>query len=207
MANASPGVLWLAAALAAFIIFLAYIEAVRGPGSGSLKLSSPLGPVSWKFSDSWASSFTLIEGALAAFFAGALLPNSPRHMPGPMYQALAAGFAVMALTAPLVYRGFSRTTADPDNAGYQGTVAGFLAAGLLTLWAVIGQAFTAILMAFEAVDAEDIERQLGWVLLVLFLVVTLAMVAYGFRSVRDTLSDLGRRSLLGDDAPRAWTLM
>ncbi|MFQ5517924.1 MAG: hypothetical protein ACE5E8_10160, partial [Acidimicrobiia bacterium] len=103
MANASPGVLWLAAALAAFIIFLAYIEAARGPGSGSLKLSSPLGPVSWKFSDSWASSFTLIEGALAAFFAGALLPNSPRHMPGPMYQALAAGFAVMALTAPLVY--------------------------------------------------------------------------------------------------------
>ncbi len=112
------------------------------------RLSDRMGPANWDFSESWASTFTLVGALLGTILAQAdVVPEPTLFLSNAAYGGLNLLFAVITVLAPLLYNTV-RGIQDPpdDTAGqepkepqYQGFVWSFLLASAMTFWAVLGE--------------------------------------------------------------------
>lgn len=108
-----------------------------------LRLSTPMEEAKWSFSGSWATNITLVGGLLGTALASVELETPTEYLGGNVYVGFYVLFAIMTVMAPLVYVVLSKS-AEP-----QGNVGGFLVAGGLTVWAVVGQIATLTLLLGE----------------------------------------------------------
>jgi hypothetical protein len=106
-----------------------------------------MGSPTWSFKDSWASNVTVASGALVTLLTFSSLPDQPFHFTKSGYAVLSFLFAALIGLAPILYN-LLRKEVDAKDATdkpviqYQGYVASFLLACLLTLWGVGGQLAT-----------------------------------------------------------------
>lgn len=107
-------------------------------------LKGRMGSPKWDFTKSWSSTITLGVGALTALFAYAGLPEYGRHFGKATYGLLSTLFGALITLAPALYavaRVPVQTDTDTNTVEtqYQGFVAGFLVAGLVTMMGVFAQ--------------------------------------------------------------------
>jgi hypothetical protein len=117
-------------------------------------LGDRVGPASWDFSKSWASTLTVFGALVGTIVTSGVLPDTSTT-PKSTYAGLNVLFGALILIAPFVYTAtqkaakvhLSKTVKEPQ---YQGFVWGFLLATAITVWAVMGELATTFAM-FEAI--------------------------------------------------------
>ena len=122
-----------------------------------------LGPATWDYSSSWASTFTLVGALLGTVLAqSGVLPQPTRYLSSrASYAGLNVAFVIITVLAPLVYTALS--SGEPPQRGmgvgrphYQGFVWGFLLATVLTLWGSLGQVVTVIFLLREIAASDGL---------------------------------------------------
>src|SRR6266568_1182292 len=115
-----------ASVLESWVVFASLLFAVlfvlaRGVSAGAIApavLAERMGPVTWDFSKSWASSFTIVGAILGSILsAKGVIPDKPQFLPAASYSALNLLFAVTVILAGFVYRA---TSAPANTATPQG---------------------------------------------------------------------------------------
>ncbi len=123
-----------------------------------LRLSAPLEEAVWSFSESWATNITLVGGLLGTALASVELETPTEYLKGNVYVGFYVLFSIMTVMAPLVYVVLSKS-AEP-----RGNVGGFLVAGGLTVWAVVGQIATLTLLLGEFAREGGFPPGSAWLL-------------------------------------------
>jgi hypothetical protein len=116
----------------------------------------------WTFSGSWATNITLVGALLGTVLASVEL-ESTVYLEKNAYLGFNLLFGAITVVAPLLYIVFSTGSQPRDN------VRSFLAAGALTLGAVIGQVATLVYLEWELARNGRFPpggAQLLWVVLV-----------------------------------------
>src|SRR5436305_321262 len=123
------------------LVIAALLVLAAAGSTGALSpavLGERMGPITFDFSKSWASSFTLVGGVLGSILsAKGVVPDKPQFMLAASYSALNLLFVVTVILAAFVYRATSTpaNTAAPQggtDVQYQGFVWSFLAASAMT---------------------------------------------------------------------------
>ena len=175
-------------------VLLVLIAAASDAALSPTVLRERMGPISFDFSKSWASSFTVVGGILGSILsAKGVVPDKPQFMPAPSYAALNLLFVVTVILAAFVYRATSTpaNTASPQggtDVQYQGFVWGFLIASALTLWAVVGELATTLLLFGEISSQSAYSQPVFWLFFVLVLAVAVLVLAYAVMTLRWTIS-------------------
>jgi hypothetical protein len=151
-------------------------------------LRERMGPTGYDFSTSWASTITVVGALLGTLLSSGFLPKATRLLPTETYAALSILFGFLVVLAPFIYRTASRpmdvtTTLGTSETQYQGYVLGFLLATLVTVWAVLGELLTMLLLF------DELQQSTGASVLFLVLVVLsiLLLGAYVLTSIPSTL--------------------
>lgn len=161
----TAGWIVIAAAILTAIFCLARARAVDG------KLTYRLEAPNWDFNQSWASNIAGIGSILGIVFGASNILLSAGIVAGPTALGLSIFFGALIVLGPFTYSALS----SPNTVGLQageappleGTVWAFVVASGLTLWAALGEAFTAGALFW------DLHSQLPIGFVVLFLVVDL----------------------------------
>jgi hypothetical protein len=198
---------WGSLGIAMIIIFISCVKLRR-----VLRLGDPLGPVNWSFTDSWATTLTAVGALLGTILSSTdALPEKTELLTKGGFAGLSLFFGLLTLVAPLLFRAFARVPKiaprEPKDPPYhQGIVGVFLAATAITLWAVIGQLGTAIVLLQEVAAAAALTPSLSWLFLA-FLVASLAFVAlYAWRTIEATITAPTTPSY-GPGTRPGWTLL
>jgi hypothetical protein len=122
--------------------------------SKRIKLTAKMGPVNWKFGDSWASNLTAAGALLGTVLGASLLAERRLYVSKDWFTALNLYFGALVVVAPFVYASI-RVAKKPYPAGdkepeYVGFVGTFLLCCAITLWAVLGEVLTIGLFLMEA---------------------------------------------------------
>jgi hypothetical protein len=142
-----------------------------------------MAPAKWDFSESWATNLTLVGALLATVLAdSALIPSPTVYLEKETYGTLNALFAFTTVLAPLLYVCLGK-------AGSQGSHAGFVAASLLTLWAVLGQLFTLGVLLCEINGSGKFPPGGEWLIYGLFGGSVWLVLTYYWDSVSAILED------------------
>lgn len=185
------------------------------PG-GYRSAKRPLGEVNWSFTDSWASTLTAGGAILGTILAtSGIVPDAAAPLSPGALAGLNLLFAFIIVLAPLAFSAAARVRAPlSDDTGdgprYQGYSGLFMAATVLTVWAVLGElAATAILL--RELSAGTLSDSLTWLFLVLLVVSVAAVVLYAWGTIRATVTyeppaDQGIRQGAPEQAPR-WNLL
>jgi hypothetical protein len=117
-------------------------------------LNRHMGPVGWKFSDSWASNLTAVGAILGAIAGTSLLPDRRTYVSKDWLTTLNMFFGALTVVAPFVFAA-TRVAKKPYPSGdkepeYLGIVFWFLVSGGITFWAVLGELATIGLFVAEA---------------------------------------------------------
>lgn len=161
------------------------------------RLRKRMGPTNYDFSASWASTITVVGALLGAILAANnVVPPQTRYLGHSTYAALSLVFGVLVVLAPFVYRATSVPVPVTDKYGltdtqYQGFVAGFLAATLLTVWGVVGEVVTILLLFGEVQESRGVFT----LLLVLVSASVVLIVVYVARSVPEVIAYQGQTDL------------
>lgn len=170
---------------------------VRAARIGALNpaaLSQRLGPVTFDFSKSWASAFTVVGAVLGSILsAKGLLPDKPHFLPTASYGALNLLFGVAIVLAGFFYRATSvaEDTTAPGGSKevqYQGFVWSFLLASAITLWAVIGELATIFLLFGEMAAQASFAEPVLWLFALLMGAGALLVLLYVWRSIKWTIA-------------------
>jgi hypothetical protein len=161
--------------LAAAVIVVARLATVD--------VTNVLGPANWDYSQSWATSLTLVGALLGTVLGAGVLPDKLDLFTKAGYSAFNVLFGMLVLAAPLLYTALQ--TRGKDAAGrkqqYEGTIWAFGVASVATLWGVFGQLATVGLLFREIQKAGN----LGTVLVTAsWIVLGLIAVAAGVYSAR-----------------------
>ena len=150
-------------------------------------LKSRVGPANWDFSKSWGSNLTVVGALLGTILSSSALPEQMATSKA-TYAGLNLLFGVLILVAPLVYT----ATQTPNSVHrtkllkepqYQGYVASLLVASAVTLWAVIGELTTVVLL-FEEIRTSRSLPVFAIVLLVVLVAAAAALLCfYAFRAL------------------------
>ncbi len=178
---------WLVfGALAAAVVLVG----VRAVALGMLsRLSQAMGPVNWNFSQSWASSFTVIGAILGSILsAKGVVPDHTRFLPASTYPALNLLFGLLVVIGPFIYRATSSsvktTTAQATtDVQYQGSAAGFIVATGLTVWGVVGELATVFLLFGEIHSAGSTSDAILVPFLAVIGIADLAFAIYVWRAI------------------------
>lgn len=146
-----------------------------------------LGSAAWSFSDSWASTFTGVSAVLGLFLALGLEFNV-QVLDQNGFALLNFFFAVIVLTASLVYTATGRIIVQEDGDHFQGKLWAFFLAAFLTLWAVFGQIGGFISALFGLLPMEIVSRLEFGLFLLLMLMVVVLLVIHTFRSLDAVLT-------------------
>jgi len=152
-----------------------FLLVVARSRTGKYKLSKQMGPRKFKFTESFASTFT----GLGAFFGTALsagiLPDEPELLAKSQFVALNLLFALILIVGASIYELFE------DRNG-KGRVWAFLLAAAVTFWAVYGELLTLFLLLGDA-STKFGSRVLTVSFDVLALVLIIALTVYGWRAI------------------------
>jgi hypothetical protein len=119
------------------------------------RLGKRMGPVNWDFSESWASTFTVVGAFLGTVLGeSGVVPETTHYLPKAAYGGLNLLFGLVALLATLFYTAVRSVKTPHGKTGvkepqYQGFVWSFLVATALTLWAILGELETVGLLLAE----------------------------------------------------------
>ena len=154
---------------------------IRAGDLGKLRpseLKKRMGPPDWKFSESWASTLTLVGGILGTILAQSdVLPTPTHYLPNAAYGALNVLFVMTTLLAPLLYAAMQTVEEGKGEPKFLGFVGWFLVASAVTLWGVLGELLTVALLVAEMQIGGALPLQSIGVFLALVL---LALVLLGF---------------------------
>jgi hypothetical protein len=153
--------------LAAAVIVVARLATVD--------VTNVLGPANWDYSQSWATSLTLVGALLGTVLGAGVLPDKLDLFTKAGYSAFNVLFGMLVLAAPLFYTALQ--TRGKDAAGrkqqYEGTIWAFGVASIATLWGVFGQLATVGLLFREIEKAGNLSTVLvtaSWIVLGLIAV-------------------------------------
>ena len=119
------------------------------------KLSDRMGPATWDFTDSWASTLTAVGALLGTILGAGVLPEETQRLSNAAFAGLNLLFGVLIVLAAFVYNATRQPTKKngKEEVQYQGYVWSFLLASAMTLWAVLGELATMFLLLAE-IQAE-----------------------------------------------------
>jgi hypothetical protein len=188
--------------LAAAVIVVARLATVD--------VTNVLGPANWDYSQSWATSLTLVGALLGTVLGAGVLPDKLDLFTKAGYSAFNVLFGMLVLAAPLLYTALQ--TRGKDAAArkqYEGTIWAFGVASVATLWGVFGQLATVGLLFREIQKAGNLSTVLvtaSWIVLGLIAV---AAGVYSARRMRQIVE--GPTTSDEAVAPRAaagsWSLL
>jgi len=161
----------------------------RRPGN------TPLGPVAWNFTDSWASNLTVLLAGYQLLIGMELLPPTGTLLTKSTYALLAVLFAGLVAAAPLAFLAVGTPAYDATGKlVIHGRVSGLALSAFLVMWAVLGQVTVAGTHGYELMVGSDLPRSLIATFLGLtFLLLVLAFV-HGCKSILLIFGELKRPS-------------
>ncbi len=166
--------------IAAVLLMGLRFALLGGDPDQKVRLLTPVGPANFDFTKSFASIITAVGALLTTFLAakGIVTAQKP-HLTPADYALLSVFFAALVAVAPVAFGGLSKTmpvvnpqaphdkqakAADPDgkdakvvanDVQSQGYAIGFLIAGTLTVWGVLGQLGTMLTFATDVQAATE----------------------------------------------------
>ena len=157
------------------------------PTPGPCTLTSRLGPADWSFSTSWASNITVVGALLGTILSAGVLPDATKVSKA-TYAGLNLFFGVLILVAPLLYTATQNAVEvhrrDPEKeTQYQGYVFAFLAASAITLWAVVGELVTVLLLFREIRVGNSIPEPAIWVMGAIIVLACLLLARYAWTTI------------------------
>jgi uncharacterized membrane protein YecN with MAPEG domain len=170
------------------------------------------GPANWDYSQSWASTLTVVGALLGTVLSAGVLPDELDLFTKAGYAGLNIFFGMLVLFAPLVYAAFQKRLL-PDKDGvpqYEGTVRAFAVASVATLWGVFGELVTVGLLFREIEKAGSLPSWLVWALGVVLVVLLLTAVRYAARRMRLLLGATdadGGTGLVAPGVAGTWSLL
>lgn len=180
------GALLLPVIPALLLIVIAGLIAIRG---NDTELDSPL-PPDLDFKESFASTVTLAGAILATVLAASVLPDETTILSKEAFVALNLIFGVGIVVAGLVYAALQQAIWVPvkddptkEQRKMQGTVGAFLAASLITLWAVFGELFVVWLLLEELGQDEGFSGASLMLLRILVVLAGITMAVYTLRRI------------------------
>jgi hypothetical protein len=184
----APAVAALILVATRYCVFWVTQEASRRP-----KLSTPLGPVNWDLSKSWASNLTVVGALLGTILAAGVLPEETAVTKS-TYAGLNLFFGILILVSPLAYVAMQRekevkVVREVTEPQYRGTVFWFLAASTLTLWAVAGELGTVGFLFRDIRSAQSLPNVALVAMWVLVIAAVMLLVIYAWTSMRAILKD------------------
>jgi hypothetical protein len=200
---------WASLAVASLVVTIRWFTLKAKP-----RLSAKLGEVNWSFTDSWATTLTALGALLGTILSTAgVLPKSTKLLSTSALGGLNLLFGLMVLVAPLLFSSFARVRSkntDDDEPSYQGTVWAFLAACILTLWAVIGELAT-IFVLLQEFTIGTLSASLSWLFVALAVMGAVLLVIYSWGTIR-AIIDYREEEVLTEAAgvttrPRRWSLL
>lgn len=203
----------LAAAAVALALVAARWIVWRPDASARPRLTQPIGPVNWRFGESWASTLTTFSAFVGAVVASQVLPVEGLYLSNGGFAVLSLLFFFVSLLAPFVYNATASPVAESPGSGstpgYQGQVLTYLLATAITLWAALGEV---ALIAFMA--AEMTRRgAVFYIFSAVLLGVGALMLRYSWVNIRWVLeiqAEHQRRKSLTGAAPEprpSWTVL
>ena len=180
---------------------LAFVVGLLAAIASSPRLRQRMGAPSWSAADSWGTNLTVGAGLVNGVLAIAVLTDTTAYMTKSSYTALSMVLASLVLLAPIVYGLFRREvevteeaseSADPSapvsllaatTKEFEGYVIVFIVAGILTLWASLGQLMTFALLIGELRIADVIGTRVAVVVVILLAVVAVGLPIYGFMAM------------------------
>jgi hypothetical protein len=165
---------------AALLIFLPLGVAVLLVGLGVLRVTNrkrTLGPANWSYSESWATSLTLVGALLGTILGAGVLPDELDLFSKAGYSAFNVLFGMLVLVAPLVYAAAQNRLQDAADGTpqYQGATWAFAVASIVTMWGVLGELATVGLLFREIEKAGGLST--GLVVLGSCILVAIIIVA------------------------------
>lgn len=180
------GALLLPVIPALLLVVIAGLIAIRG---NDTELDSPL-PPDLDFKESFASTVTLAGAILATVLAASVLPDETTVLSKEAFVALNLIFGVGIVVAGLVYAALQQAIWVPvkddttkEQRKMQGTVGAFLAASLITLWAVFGELFVVWLLLEELGQDEGFSGASLMLLRILVVLAGITMALYTLRRI------------------------
>jgi heme/copper-type cytochrome/quinol oxidase subunit 2 len=163
------------------------------PTAGPCTLSSRLGPANWDFSKSWASNITVVGALLGTILSAGVLPDATTVSKA-TYAGLNLFFGVLILIAPLVYTSTQNAVlvhrrSPEKEAQYQGYVVAFLVSSAITLWAVVGELVTVLLLFREIRTGNSIPEAAVWVMGAIVVVACALISLYAWRTIDAVITD------------------
>jgi hypothetical protein len=156
-------------------------------------LKSRMGPVDWKFTDSWASTLTVVGALLGTILASNALPAETSLQPKITYAGLNFLFGVVIVLAPLIYTAtaapvqVTRRNVHGKEPQFQGYIWSFLAASCLTVWATVGELATVFGLFNELRLADSMPLAIVGLLGALVAVAVVLLVRYSWTSIATRL--------------------
>ncbi|HEX5246926.1 MAG TPA: hypothetical protein VFW41_07320 [Gaiellaceae bacterium] len=157
------------------------------PTPGPCTLMSRLGPADWSFSKSWASNITVVGALLGTILSAGVLPDTTKVSKA-TYAGLNLFFGVLILIAPLLYTATQNAVdvhrRQPEKeTQYQGYVLAFLVASAVTLWAVVGELVTVLLLFREIRVGNSIPEPAIWVMGAIVVLACLLLARYAWTTI------------------------
>jgi hypothetical protein len=206
--------------LGALILALALVAArwiIWRPNTSTRPpLTQPIGPVNWRFGESWASTLTTFSAFVGTVLASQVLPVEGLYLSSNGFAVLSLLFFFASLLAPFVYTATASRASPvpepPDSSttpGYQGKVLTYLLATAITLWAALGEV---TLIAFMAAELTR-RGAVFYVFAAVLVGVGALMLRYSWVNIRWVLeiqAEHQRRKSLTGVAPEprpSWTVL
>jgi hypothetical protein len=178
----------------------------------TVDVRAPFGPANWSYSESWATSLTLVGALLGTVLGAGVLPEKLDLFSKAGYSAFNVLFGMLVLVAPLVYAAAQRRMPDADDGTpqYQGTTWAFGWASVATLWGVFGELATVGLLFREIEKDGGLATVLVWSSWAVLGAIALVVVAYCMKRMRLILESPPAPPGTGLAAPStrgAWSLL
>ena len=174
--------------------FLIFFPAVLAAGMVLLRMkraevNGPFGPANWSYSESWASSLTLVGALLGTVLAASVLPEKLDLFSKAGYSAFNVFFGMLVLVAPLAYAAGQIRVENDENKKqqYKGTTFAFGLASVATLWGVFGELLTVGLLFREIEKAGSLSTRLVGASFFILSLIGLATILYAWRRMRQIL--------------------
>jgi hypothetical protein len=175
-------------------------------------VQGPFGPANWDYSESWATSLTLVGALLGTVLGAGVLPDKLDLFSKAGYSGFNVLFGMLVLVAPLVYVAAQRRIkgAVDKTPQYHGTTWAFGLASVATLWGVFGELATVGLLFREIEKAGGLGTALVLVSWAILGVIVLVAIAYSWKRMRLILESppaAEGTGVAGPDTAGAWSLL
>jgi hypothetical protein len=149
-----PTIVWCPIGVGVVGAILLCLYSTHRLNKSGIPLTTRMGsPTSWDFSKSWASNVTVAGALLSTALLLTTLPET-RYINRGGYAILNLLFTLLVAVAPFLFNVFRKAILDKGGQGetqlqYQGYVGFFLLASGVTIWAVLAQMITLVILMNE----------------------------------------------------------